>query len=139
MPAHTVTIQVHAPKALQVRTLTARVHAIDLDVKLPLEATRLEDARSWEGTTSFPDPPRLMRVRLFCGDSYTEEVCFDGLRFPDSLEHTSLVVQLIARPNGVWGRLDDPGIQVPLSLQFGLGLAVLWLAGWLYLRRVRRG
>jgi hypothetical protein len=139
VPAHTVTIQVHAPKTLQVRTLSARVHAIDLDVDLGLLATRLEEARTWEGTTSFPDAPRLMRVRLFCGDSYTEEVCFDGIHFPDSLDHTTVAIQLVARPNGVWGRLDDPGLQVPLSLQFGAGLAVLWLAAWLYLRRVWRG
>jgi len=139
VPAHTVTIQVQAPKALQVRTLSARVHAIDLDVDLQLQAVRLEDSRVWTGTTSFPDAPRLMRVRLFCGDSYTEEVCFDGIRFPDAMDHSSLVVQLVARPNGVWGRLEDPGVQVPLSLQFGAGLAILWLAGWLYLRRLRDG
>ncbi len=139
MPAHTVSITVHAPKTLQVRTLEARVHAIDLDVKLPLTGERLEDARVWTGTTSFPETPRLVRVRLFCGDSFTEEVCFDGLRFPDSLTHSHLAVQLVPRPNGVWGRLEDPAPGVPLSLQFGFGLAVLWLAAFLYLRRVRRG
>jgi hypothetical protein len=139
MPAHTVSIRVEAPKSLNVRTLTARVHGIDLDVNLPLQVTRLEESRVWLGTTSFPDTPRLLRLRLFCGDSYTEEVCFDTIRFTDDLAYTAVAVQLIPRPNGVWGKLADPGIQVPLSLQFGAGLLVLWLAAYLYLRRVRNG
>ncbi len=139
MSAHIVTIRVEAPKSLQVRTLAARVHAIGLDVNLQLTVTRLENSRIWEGTTSFPDPPRLLRLRLHCGDSFTEEVCFDGIRFPDQLNQTHLAIQLVPRPNGVWGRLEATGFEVPLSLQFGGGLLVLWLAAILTLRRLRRG
>lgn len=132
-------IRVEAPKALQVRTLSARVHGIDLDVDLSLKAVTHADSRTWEGTTSFPDTPRLMRLRLFCGDSFTEEVCFDSLRFPDDLGLTTVAIQLVPRPNGVWGRLIDGDPGPSLGLQFGAGLVVMWVAAVLYLRRVRRG
>jgi hypothetical protein len=61
------------------------------------------------------------------------------MNFPDDLAHSSVFVRLVGRPNGVWGQLDPPTAEIPLSLQFGWGLVVTLLAGLLVISRLRNG
>jgi len=119
--------------------LYAHVQALDLDLGVMLEEQRSETEWAWVGDVQIPEAVRFYRIQLRCEDVSTSRICFEAVRFPDDLQSSTVAVRLVGRPNGVWGQLDSPSGEPPLSLQFGWGLAVLGLAGVLLLRRLRLG
>ena len=139
MPPHWVKVQIRAHSELHVGRLYANVQALDLDLGVLLTEHRSGQEWIWTGAVQIPQPVRFYRIQLLCEDVSATQVCFEAVRFPDELTSSTVSVRLVGRPNGVWGQLDSPAGEPPLSLQFGWGLAVLAAAGVLLLRRLRLG
>ncbi len=139
MTPHWVHLQVRADDQLGVGQIRVRVQGLGQEVGVLLEEDSEDPGQTWTGAVQLPDVPRFYRLEVHCEDVSTSRLCFEALRFPTDLTRSEVAVRLVGRPGGVWGRVDTMGDPVPLSAQFGGGLAVLALAGLLVLRRLSGG